>query len=378
MREVCASALNLLAFAVRVAQSFFVPWTGHPQIMSPIKRPQMKTRAGRQIEKRRAILVRTSERQSFLTCRQQWWWSYVENLRAPQVGPALIFGDLVHQALAAYYIPGELRGPKPAETFERLYEQITEDEGIWDPDLEGKVPLIDLGVDVLERYVEEYQELDNDYLVISSEQTFQVPIGRLNGRKVWYVGTIDGVWLHMPSGKFRFVEHKTTTEISAAALPMNEQVGAYWTYGPRWLLLKGYLKEGEILDGIIYNWLRKTIRPDDGQWDEQGHRLNKDGSISKRQPPPYFGRQLTFRGEVEASRVKERVWNEILDMEEARLDPARHVYKNPGPQFFPNCKFCGFKDMCELHETGNDWSAFKAMAYELYNPYDAHERIERR
>jgi hypothetical protein len=153
---------------------------------------------------------------------------------------------------------------------------------------------------------------------------------------------------------------------------------ADWQDSVRWLRLKGFLKEDERLDGILYNWLRKSIRPQDGQWDEQGRRINKNGTISKRQPPQYFGRQLTFRGDVEAERVKARVRNEIRDMMEARAHPEQHVYKNPGPSFFPNCKFCSFRDMCELHETGNDWEAFKRAAYVVWQPYAAHERVERR
>jgi hypothetical protein len=235
----------------------------------------------------------------------------------------------------------------------------------------------EMGIDMLTRYVDHWQEADKEYKIISSEQTFQLPIGRMRGKKVYYVGTIDGVWKHLPSKRLRFAEHKTTTSISGAALPMDEQVGAYWTYGPRWLRLKGILKEDERLDGILYNWLRKTIRPDDGQWDEQGRRINKDGSISKRQPPAYFDRQLTFRGDVEAERVKKRVRQEIEDMLEARENPDK-IYKNPGSSFMPNCKFCSFRDMCELHETGNDWIAFKKAAFTTYDPYAAHERIERR
>lgn len=323
------------------------------------------------------IMVRTSERQAFLTCRQKWQWSYVENLRGPQTDTKLVFGDLVHQALAAYYKKGRKRGTHPTLTFEKLCEKLSDDQDttIWDE--EGIVDMRELGIDMLNRYVDHWIETDKEYEIISSEQTFQLPIGFIGGRRVYYVGTIDGVWKHLPSGKLRFAEHKTTTAISAAALPMDEQVGAYWTYGPRWLRLKGYLKSGERLDGILYNWLRKTIKPDDGQWDEQGHRLNKDGSVSKRQPAPYFERQLTFRGEFEAERVKERVREEVEDMLAARDNPAK-VYKNPGPQFMPNCKFCSFRDMCELHETGNDWVAFKKAAYTRWNPYDAHERVERR
>lgn len=324
-----------------------------------------------------AILVRTSERQSFLTCRQQWYWSWVERLRAPGTGTALFFGDLVHQALAAYYIPGRKRGPKPAATFEKLYHISTEVERIWDPDFEGKVSLLDMGVDMLERYVEYWREPDKEYEIISSEQNFSVPIGTFSGRRVWYVGTVDGVWRHIPSGKVRFLETKTTAAISKDALALNEQVGAYWTFAPRWLRLKGILKRDEQIDGILYNWLRKAIKPNDGQWDALGRRVNKDGSISKRQPAKYFERELTFRGPVEAERVKQRVKNEVLDMIQAAENPDRYVYKNPGPQHKPNCSFCQFRDMCELHETGNDWQAFKFHAFGSWEPYSEHDRIER-
>lgn len=331
-------------------------------------------RAGRE---NGSILVRTSERQAFLTCRQKWEWGWVEQLRAPTTDTKLLFGDLVHQALAAYYKKGRKRGPHPTITFEKLCETLSEeqDTALWEE--EQVVDMRELGIDMLNRYVEHWQEEDKEYQIISSEQTFKLPIGRMHGARIYYVGTIDGVWKHLPTTKIRFAEHKTTTAISGAALPMDEQVGAYWTYGPRWLRLHGFLKEGERLDGIIYNWLRKTIRPDDGQWDEQGRRLNKNGTISKRQPPKYFDRQLTFRGDIEAERVKARVRQEIVDMMEARGNPDK-IYKNPGPQFMPNCKFCSFRDMCELHETGNDWKAFRKAAFVRWEPYSAHERVERR
>lgn len=323
------------------------------------------------------ILIRTSERQSFLTCRQRWHWAYVECLKPPRTDTKLVFGDLVHQALAAYYKRGHKRGPHPTETFEKLCEKLSDeqDTDIWaDNEL---LDMADLGIDVLNRYVEHWSEADKEYEVISSEQTFQVPIGRTpSGQRLIYVGTIDGVWRHRPSARFRFVEHKTTTAISGAALPMDEQVGAYWTFGPRWLRLKGFLKSGEQLDGILYNWLRKAKRSE-GPFDELGRKLNKNGTISKNQPPPFFDRQLTFRGDFEAQRVKERVRQEITDMLEARGNPAK-IYKNPGPSFFPNCKFCSFRDMCELHETGNDWQAFRDAAFIKWEPYAAHERVERR
>ena len=318
-----------------------------------------------------AILVRTSERQSFLTCRQKWYWSYVERLRSPTTDPKLLFGDLVHQSLALYYKPGRKRGPHPARTFERLSEKLADETAIslWADD--EILDFTELGVGMLERYVEHWIEQDKEFRILSSEQTFQLPIGRLNGKRVWYVGTIDGVWEHMPSTKIRFLETKTTTAISDSALPMDEQVGAYWTYGPRWLRNKGILKSGERLDGILYNWLRKAL-PSEGDYDEQGRKLNKNGEVSKRQPAPFFARNNTFRGDFEAERVKQRVWQEVKDMEAARGNPEL-VYKNPGPSFFPNCKFCSFRDMCELHETGNDWVSMLKSETQVWDPYAEHE-----
>lgn len=324
------------------------------------------------------ILVRTSERASFLKCRQSWYWGYVEQLRAPTTDNKLIFGDFVHQALAKYYKPGRKRGPQPAGTFEALCEERLDEfsQNIWADD--EFVNLTQLGVTMLERYVEHWEEADKEYRILASEQTFQVPIGRYQGHKIFYVGTIDGVWEHIPSSKIRFAEHKTTTAISESALPMDEQVGAYWTFGPRWLRLQGILKSGAKIDGILYNWMRKAVPNPDKEYDELGRKLNKDGSISKQQAAPFFARVNTQRGEREAEVVKYRVKQQVAEMIAARNDPELWVYKSPGPQFFPNCKFCSFRDMCELHETGNDWEAYKRAVYHNWEPYSAHERVERR
>lgn len=323
------------------------------------------------------LMIRNSERQSFLTCRQQWEWAWVERLRAPQQDTKLVFGDFVHRSLAAYYKPGRKRGPSPASTFEKICLAELEDKSavIWaDEDYDN---LVDLGVGMLERYVENWKDRDNEYSVVSSEQTFQLPIGKINGVRIVVVGTIDGVWRHLPSGKFRFVEHKTATSISRDALPMDEQVGTYWTYGPRWLRLQGILKNGQKLDGILYNWLRKAVPNPAQATDALGRNINKDGTVSKRQPPPYFDRQLTFRGETEAERVKKRLRQIVTDIIDCREDPSK-VYKNPGMQFMPNCKFCAYRDMCELEETGNDWQAYRDAAYGTWNPYEEHELAERR
>lgn len=316
------------------------------------------------------LLMRTSERMTFVTCMQKWLWGWVENLRPREPALNLEFGNLVHQALAIYYQPGRKRGPLPAETFEQLAiaTSILPDDG---------ANSIELGVRMLEAYVPFWKAKDSEYSVISSEQTFQVPIGTVLGERIVYVGTLDGVWRHIPTKKIRFPEHKTATAISQDMLPMDEQVGSYWAFSLRWLLEQGILKEGESLDGILYNWLRKAARDPNTRTNAEGYNINKDGTVSKRQPSPFFARELTFRGPVEAKAVRHRVLQQARDMILARRDPERYVYKNPGPQFMPNCKFCPFKDPCELHETGHDYKTMLKAEYEVWEPYESHNLPER-
>jgi hypothetical protein len=326
-------------------------------------------------------LLRTSERTSFTQCRQKWWWSWVERLSPVEEVPALRFGDLVHRSLAAYYIPGRKRGPAPAATFEKLYhEQIEEHKregfNVWSEDSWQTAG--DLGVSMLERYVREYEEKDKRYQVIQSEIQFRFPLRRAKGKPPIgiQVGTIDGLWkdLEPVSAKrpYIFAEHKTASAITVDGLPLDEQAGTYWTYGPAYMVRAGLFKHPEQINGILYNYLRKAKPNPDKTYDADGHVLNKDGSISKSQPAPYFARELIFRDLTDRQRVHERVLQQLDEILKARAGKLA-VYKVPGSWFNPNCRGCSFRDMCELHETGNDWTSLRDSLYKQWEPYSEHE-----
>jgi hypothetical protein len=293
--------------------------------------------------------------------------------------PALRFGDLVHRALAPYYKPGIKRGPDPAETFVQLYHEQAkehEDKGFnvyvdetWEDALE-------LGIAMLNGYVETYQDADQEWKVLSSEQVFQVPLRLPDGRRFNYVGTLDGVWENRSNGIIIFKEYKTATAINTVGLAMDEQAGRYWCYGPRWLAKQGILPEGATIDHILYTFLRKARRNPDKTYDELGRVLNKDGSISKTQPAPYFHREPVYRDTEDRRMLHERVLAEVRDIMECEEDPSR-VYKNPGPLYMPNCAGCAFKDPCELHETGSDFKTYLRTEYVEWSPYAAHELAER-
>lgn len=367
------------------------------------------------------ILLRTSERTAFTTCRQKWWWSYIEHLRPKtEGGGALWFGDLIHQALAAYYIPGRKRGPHPAGTFEQLYHKSVEralGDGldIWSDD--EWVSALELGLAMLHGYVERWKDRDQQYEVIASEIQFRYPVRRARGEPVlcYYVGTIDGVWKDLSKNKrpYLFVEHKTATAISLDGLALDEQAGSYWTYGPAALRRSGILAENlsDEIDCVLYNFLRKSAPDPNAVYNENGHKLNKPkkpalveycaghniqgwagktqdeliellgrekaymlcGEVSKVQQTALFQREPIYRSRHDRERVHQRVIAQFEEMQACLNGGFDRVYKIPGPWYNPHCRGCPFRDMCELHETGNDWIAMKEATMEGWDPYEQHE-----
>lgn len=330
------------------------------------------------------LLVRNSEVQTFKKCRHRWAWTYRNEAQAEAAPSALRFGTLVHGALAAYYIPGRKRGPKPWRTFEQLYTDQAHD--LKDKgfnvlvDNEEWMDALPLGVGMLQGYVERYAAEDQEYEVISSEQTFQLPVrapayGGYPAFTFKAVGTFDGVWRHLATGRLVFKEFKTATAISLDGLPMDEQASMYWTYGPKWLRRQGLLPAGASISHIMYTFLRKAIPDPMVKRNAEGHVLNKDGSVSKRQPAPYFARVPVYRDRADMVVMHQRVIEEARDLRAARRG-LLPLYKNPGYLMFPNCRGCPVREACELHETGGDWPAVLAQTTVGWNPYAAHELRE--
>lgn len=365
------------------------------------------------------IMLRNSERQAFKTCRHRWQWTYLDGRQAASAPTALRFGDLIHQALAAYYKPGRKRGPKPAATFERLYNEQARrlaDQGFDVFGDEKWEPALDLGIGMLEGYVPEYLEADKEYEVISTEQTFQLRIRHPLGFVFYVVGTFDGVWRHLPTKRIKFKEFKTAAAIKTDGLPMDEQASTYWTYGPKWLRQKKILLPSEMPAEILYTFLRKA-RPDPtATYNAQGHKLNlpkKDvlqeafeakfkkppgkmtvddlmsaigreaalqmGEVSKTQPAPYFHREPVYRDEIDRTRQHNRLLVEMAAIQAARAkgaDPLLNI-KNPGPLHMPNCLGCAVREACELHEAGGDFTSMLKATMIKWDPYASHEIIER-
>ena len=356
-------------------------------------------------------LLRNSERVSYLRCRQKWQWGWLDGWTPKTAAPALRFGTLVHEALAAYYKPGKKRGPDPAETFVHLYDEemklaskygFRDEDGTWHEARE-------LGIDMLEHYADYYGG-DGHIETIAPEQSFRQDLNTRDGKRylVSPVGTFDAIIRNLETGKVGLFEHKTAASITTRHLPLDEQAGTYHALAGSWLQDQGILKKGEQIDFILYNFLRKAIR-DTRPKNPRGHYLNKPskaalaeaaeehaglspaaakklkvgelrevleskgkdpdqlGEVSKSQPPEYFERETVYRDEYDRQQLLYRIRAQAWEMSEAEKGKLP-IYKHPTR----DCSWdCAFYDVCELHETGADWEEMMKLTMVKWDPYAA-------
>jgi hypothetical protein len=287
---------------------------------------------------------------------------------------------LIHEALAEYYVIGKKRKPKVlVPAFRAAYERDITAAGEFvvygedgDPDADEKwINALDLGVEMLEMYIERYGD-DKGWEVLATEQPFRVPVyNPRNGRYLFtYAGILDLIMREIPKDRIWIWDHKTTGSINLRALGLNEQFGSYWTFGTEWIKEQGLLKDKDFQDlsGLMVNYLRRARR-DDRPRDAEGHALNKDGSVSKRQQAAVFHREPTFRSLDDRERVRRRAMNDNREMQMVR---AGTLPADKSPSIF-NCPSCPWLDACELHETGADWERFVEATTEKYDPYSQHE-----
>lgn len=295
---------------------------------------------------------------------------YLDNLTAPQrPADALWFGVGVHEALAEWYQPGFERGEHPADYFDRwvgdevrtIKASYADHDRVW-----GDEPLYEdaneLGVAMLENYVRTYGD-DPHLDILAIEQEFQLELVRDDEVVATFIGVFDGVAFNRRFSALELLEHKTAGQIRLAHLPLDNQAGSYFAAATVVLRHQGILDRRENIEGIRYNFLRKSL-PDERPRNERGAYLNKDGSISKKQPPPPFVREFVDRGPREVRRQLERLTDEVSVMNKIRAGelPINKVIND-------TCPYCPFFQMCVMHERGgSSWKEFRDAHYSKRDP----------
>ncbi len=288
------------------------------------------------------VIASWSEIDTARQCPHKHELGYKERWRSDRTSPALARGTSWHQAMEVWYdhtIPEDQR----FDTIRGLFGQDVHES------LRG--PEDDLLWWMFEGYRDHYGQ-DGQWKIVAIELPFQVPLrtvrpdGSLGRRsRIWLKGKIDLVVLG-PGGRLWIIDHKTCANLPQdKELALDDQFGLY-TWALREL--------GRPIFGSLHNAVR-TKRPnpnDDRPMDEQGRRLNKDGTVSKNQPAgttpeERFKRTLLHRTDAE------------LDIIAAEAYQTLHaVYSKGVTERHPNsdtCKWrCDYLEACLGGRKGQD------------------------
>lgn len=320
--------------------------------------------------------LRTSERKDFRRCPWLWEQSWIEGIRPRREPTWALFGTAIHKGLEVYYPPGIRRGRREdaIDAFlDKLENEqrkigILPDNATEETDAE-LVAADELGEEMLWNYFAHYGK-DSEWEVIHTEQPFQidVPHPTKPGQVlVVYMGTWDVLMRHRRTGKFWLWDHKTAKSLpNIQYLELDDQAGSYLWVAREVLRHKGIFTKKDTIEGIVFNYLKKTL-PDARPTNAAGHSLNKDGSVSKRQPAPRFLRHAAERTEWQLVQQAKRVQAEALVMAEYRSG-ALPILKNPTM----DCPRCPLFDLCTLHESGDDWEDVRDALYVKRDPYRDH------
>lgn len=318
--------------------------------------------------------LRTSERSAFKRCQAKWKWAYLDGLKLKHERPgALWFGTGIHLALQERY---KYRGTRRGKNVLGVWRDYVGDEQavVYDEnyaeDPSAYYNALELGEAMLGGYLDKYGK-DERWHVVATEEAFQIliPHPRKPGEAIVdYCSAFDLVALDQETDDSLWLwDHKTAKVIQTHHLALDDQGGSYWALAGDMLLSKKLIKPGQKLDGILYNFLRKA-KPDPRPTNEDGLALNKNGSVSLRQPTPNFLREPVWRTRAERRKQIIKIQNEALQMEAIR-NGTLPITKNPTK----DCKWdCPFFEMCELHESGGDWKDFRDAGYARSDPYADH------
>jgi hypothetical protein len=315
------------------------------------------------------------------------------------------------------------RGPHPVETWQRYVNgdiEYIKTKDATEEDVAQYTDALTLGTIMLQGYIDLYGE-DEHMDVIQPEQTFAMDIPWPDRQEVYeaekgslltrYVGTYDLVYRDLRTGWVVLGEHKTAKAISLDHLPMDNQGGSYWAMASQTLRAQGLIGPKERLRGIQYNYLRKglpDIRPTDAQGYATNNPIKADyvtsitesaqgrpifgvdakatlahlereadrlgivvlGKRSKVQPAPLFVRHMVHRTTKERATQLRRIQDEAV-LAQLYRDGRIPITLNPS---IWNCRGCPHKTMCELKERGGNWEDFKALQYDIRDPYRDHRK----
>lgn len=306
------------------------------------------------------IRLTNSEMKDWRRCRRKWWLSSHRGLQkrgTEEFNKPLSIGSRVHDVLAEYYQPGNVRRDPMQFFWGGVLADIVEH-----PAQEKEIlKEADLCEAMLEGYFEwlEDEGADMDLEVIEPESEMEVPL----------VVAEDGVTLHASllskidarvrsreTGKHSAIEHKTTQSLTdpIRRLQVDTQLLTEHLVEFMDLLEKGDDPEDNRAQSVWYNMLRKVKRTASAK-------------------PPFYGREEVQHSITELRNhwihVRQQA-DEILRMHQL-LDEGgdHHVLCYPNPT--KDCTWdCEYREPClgGMFDDGSDVEGYLADQFETGDP----------
>lgn len=327
-------------------------------------------------------LVRAHERIDYKRCPKKWYWKWRMGLtpKAISMG-ALELGTWMHAALEVWYERGFKRAAAPlshlfnveAEAAMFAARQAKAPDHI----LEKAEELAELGSIMADAYQKHYGD-DEEINVIGAEIPLAFNISDGNKIVAQHILKPDMVFRYRNRLGVWLMENKTAAQISTGHLAMDDQARPYGVMAERALKNAGIIGAKETVKGILYNFLRKAI-PDERMTNEKGQSLNKNGTVSARQPKPIF-----LRKEVTLTRAAKlvslrRIQSEtVLITEITKGLRSKEIDADLLPKTpHKSCeRFCQYFDMCVAEENGIDIRDMRRLMFTRQDPYDYPETTD--
>lgn len=315
-------------------------------------------------------VVTSSERKDYKRCPKKWYWAWRKGLtpKRPTVG-ALDLGTWKHEAFDRWYGLGYVRNGSLVDHFLDVAEVAI--ERIPSSQRDKADELLTLGVAMARGYTEHYGD-DPDVYVIGGEIPLEFVMTDHRGNVVAkHSLKPDLVFKERGTGDVWLMEHKTAGQIVTEHLTIDDQARPYGAMAERALRRKGLLAKDARFRGIMYNFLRKA-HADDRLKNDKGQSLNKNGTVSKKQPAPRFKRYRVEMTKAAKILTLERLQTEVMvltgltqGLRSRKIDPA-YLPKTPTK----GCpRFCDYFPICSAEDQGADITQMQRDMYRRANPY---------
>lgn len=319
-------------------------------------------------------LIRNGERVDYKRCMKKWYWRWRMGLvpKAASFG-ALELGTWVHAALGGWYGEGYARnGNLPDHFLSAAEASISDAAKAQAPSyvLERAEELAALGEAMMQAYERHYGK-DRDVFVLAVEVPLEFTMSDYGGKLVATHRLKPDMVYADRSKAVRLMENKTAATIRTGHLALDDQARPYGAMAERSLKQAGVIGAKESVSGITYNFMRKAL-PDERPTNAKGLYLNKNGTVSKKQPPALFLRHPVPMTKPAKLIALQRIRDEAVEITSlARLlrnghaDPMR-LTKTP----HTSCeKFCNYFTMCVAEEQGTDITVMRRSMFVQQDPY---------